>query len=552
MASSASPVVPPMREPVTQVLGHFLGPHDVVVESPTGSGKTLAFGLPVLTMMRRHSDKTKSQWKPSEIGALILSPTRELAIQTGKVLEPFAAKLEFKLKTAIGGSKKPVDELAAILKDGCNLLVATPGRLEQLLTLDTTQALHRALKALLVLIIDEADRFTEAAFSQSITQIMAAVPKQRRTGLFSATQAKEAEDLIKFPLHEPITIKLKEQEDTVCPTTLTNYYITSDAHLKMITLLEFIRSKPNEKIVVFLSSRHCVDYLVLIFPRLLKKRAIFGVHGQNTEKRTVTLEKFRNSTNGVLLCTDVFSRGIDVPNIDWVVQFDVPRTSSWFVHRAGRAGRCGREGFSLLMLTPQETAFIQFVEKYEQVKLEETHVKTVTELKAEQLMEQMRKFAVHDRAVLNAGTRAFVSFIEAYKRHDCHIVCPLKDQDLVGLAHAYGLLRMPRMEELSARTDLDKFKRSDVDTSKIKFLDEKREKMRLEKMGDKAVQKQERKKAAIEKKEKKAKKRKPTATRSNATPNKKTKFADNDVDDRQMMRKMKGGRLGKKDLKAID
>ncbi|CAJ0941557.1 unnamed protein product, partial [Mesorhabditis belari] len=568
--------------PVQLEAGTALLTHkDVVVESPTGSGKTLAFGLPLLSIMHKRTEK----WKQNEIGALILSPTRELAIQIAKVLEPFGKALGYSVKTSIGGTKKDEKDLEMLIKEGCNILVATPGRLSKLLTLDKDQFLKRMFKTLEVLIVDEADRFTEAAFSTSMNDIMAAIPKLRRTGLFSATQVKEQEDLIKFTLRSSVTIKLKERADIVCPTALKNYYTLCDANLKLITLLEFIRSKPDKKILVFLSSWECVVYFNSIFPRLLKKRKILAVHGQQQSGRTTGIEVFQKTPNSVMLCTDVLSRGIDIEDIDWVVQFDVPRTSSWFVHRAGRTSRNGREGAALLLLTPQESAFIKFVEKYEMVKLEELKVTTVTTLKAEQLLEQIRRLAMGDRDILLSGTKAFVSFVEAYKRHDSDIVCALKDLDLMGLAHAYGLLRLPRMEEISARSDQDQFKRSDYDTSKIPFLTKDKEKKRVEIQEKKMGVKKQRKQAALEKKEKKAKKeatkklkniseanatqketkdehktskKRPAESEAfdGVTPKKKqaktAKAKDNNENDHFLMRKMKGGRLGKKDLKALD
>ncbi|RCN23835.1 helicase protein, partial [Ancylostoma caninum] len=304
--------------------------------------------------------------------------------------------------------------------------------------------------------------------------------------------------------------------------------------------------------------------------RILTKRPLYAVHGHSSSsERSKQIEEFRKSENGVMLSTDVMSRGIDIQDIDWVVQFEIPKLSSWFVHRSGRTARCGRDGNALLVITPQQTAYVGYLTKHEQVELKELSVPTSNASKADQLREKIMKIVCTDREILEAGTRAFVSHIESYVKHDCNIVCGLKDLDVSGLAHAYGLLRLPKMRELSGRKDLDKFQRSDIDTSTIKYANPALERKRSEIMAEKHEKKLKAKKEKLAKKllNKKGKglktskdgaatgKDKTTGKESKALKRKIEQNAAEEKDDFEndvkLLKKMKKGRLSKKELRDV-
>ncbi|WKX99438.1 hypothetical protein Q1695_014375 [Nippostrongylus brasiliensis] len=542
-----------------QLLTH----HDVVVESPTGSGKTLSYLLPVFTIL----DKS-TRLRQNEIGAVILSPSRELSTQIATVAAPYAAKLDYSIVTTVGGTK--IEQNLKKLKNGGNILVATPGRLYQLLTLDKSGSLKRSLKTVEILIIDEADRFNESQFEMHLKEILLALPKQRRTGLFSATQAKELEDLSMFGLRNKKSIKIKEASNLVSPSSLNNFYTVCEAAEKLICVVEFVRNKPDKKVLVFFPSCGGVKYFKSILTRVLTKRPLFAVHGHSSQsERSKQIDEFRKSDNGVMLSTDVMSRGIDIEDIDWVVQFEIPKLSSWFVHRAGRTARCGREGNALLVLSPQQTAYVAYLAKHEQVELKQISVPTSNAQKAVQLREKIAKIVSSDREILEAGTRAFVCHIESYVKHDCNIVCGLKDFDVPGLAHAYGLLRLPKMRELSGRKDLDKFQRSEIDTSTIKYanpaLEEKRAEImtakhekRIKVMKEKLKAKKEAEKKAAHKGAKKDGAKSSVKNTEQNGKSLKRKAEKDEADERddldsdvRLLRKMKKGRLSKKELKAV-
>ncbi|GMS89380.1 hypothetical protein PENTCL1PPCAC_11555, partial [Pristionchus entomophagus] len=440
----------------------LLAHEDVVVESPTGSGKTLAFLLPALTIMKR-----KPKWEPTEIGLLVICPSRDLALQIAEVAKPFAEALGYSMYATIGGKKIDID--LKKIHSGVNVLIATPGRLERLIDGDLREGkLKRMLRCVEILIVDEADKFTEVSFSASMNTILPCLPKQRRTGLFSATQAKDKVDLTPFTLRSPAYIKLADEKDVISPSSLTAFYANVKADEKLCALVEFIRSLPHKKILVFFASCQCVQYFAMILPGILSKRKIFAVHGKNKKSRFTQMSSFRKAESAVMLSTDLMSRGIDIHDLDWVVHFDIPKKSSWFVHRCGRAGRNGREGSSVLIATPGQTAYVNFIKQHEHLEMKEMKFKTVTVLKAEQLRQKIVGLASKSREILEHGTSAYVSWLKACTTNDAHIVCKFKELDIIGHAHSFGLLRLPKCKETYER-DVSAFKRSDVDTATIQY-----------------------------------------------------------------------------------
>ncbi|CAL2036741.1 unnamed protein product [Caenorhabditis brenneri] len=532
---------------------HLLNLSDVVVESPTGSGKTLAFVLPMMRMIQT------AKLQSNEIGALILSPSRELCSQIVSVIEPFAEKLKLTVETVTGGQK--VDKNIKTLKNkNINILVATPGRLFQLIQHEKT-LIARKMRTVQLLVIDEADRFNEIQFEDHMREILSCIPKQRRTGLFSATQVKEEDDLMVFGLRNAKQVKVSQERNSAAPSSLKNYFVECPADEKTSVCLEFIRQRTDKKILIFFPSCNSVGYFQKIFERCLTKRPLFAVHGKcSNPHRAAQIKAFSESSNGVMISTDVMARGIDISDIDWVIQFDLPKHSSWFVHRAGRTARCGREGNALIIIATEQLAYINFLDNHEKVKLEEVKVPTSTSRKAEELRQKMIKIQVSDRAILEAGTRAFVSHIESYAKHDCHLICSLDDLNVVGLANSYALLRLPKMRELSNRKDLDQFDRSAIETSDIKYADPKLEANRETVMKEKHEKKVETL-AAKEKKrrEKEARKMKRMGGRyrngrqaeQKRALKRKSEEEDDAKNDIRLLKKIKRGKLSKKEIKDV-
>ncbi|KRX49036.1 ATP-dependent RNA helicase DDX55 [Trichinella murrelli] len=491
-------------------IAQFVSFKDVIVQAPTGSGKTLAYVLPVLEILL----KAKPEWKKSEvrdehnqrtmniriIGAVILVPSQELAVQVEKVFSYFLNVT--KLKSVVFSGKRNVKkDVKKFCKGGGNIIIATPGRLETLLNLNSENGdfnLKVQFKMIEVFVLDEADRLLELGFSKSMTEIMSHLPKTRRTGLFSATIPEKMEELIKIGMRNPVKIVISGNEQlfskktvmkkqtvendlqTVStPRGLSIYYSIVAAEAKLAVLRKFLLDHLKEKILIFFSTCRCVDYFGEFLKKIFKRKTeVLTIHGKKQNGRQRIFHQFLKMKSGILVATDLMTRGIDIVDIDWVVQFDPPRQASWFVHRCGRTARVGRSGKALILLMPNEESYPEYLKKNQSVTLSELSLPCTTE-DCDKMLEVLRERALRSREILEAGTRAFVSYIQSYCKHDCYIVCSLKDMDVVNVAHCYGLLRLPRMPELSGR-DLSRFKRSSVDTSTIAYKDSKKEEKRLQ------------------------------------------------------------------------
>lgn len=207
-------------------------------------------------------------------------------------------------------------------------------------------------------------------------------------------------------------------------------------------------------------------------------KMIFSLHGKIKDRRNSIFEEFRNIEAGILICTDVMARGIDIPEVDWVLQYDPPSTASNFVHRCGRTARIGHQGNALLFLLPTEDAYIEFIKRNQKVELDKLELNTPAEL-IQKCLDSMRNSQLDDRLLFDKGNCAFVSYIQSYNKHECNLILRLKDLDLGLIAMGFGLLRMPRMPEVKNR-DTSSFIEMNIDINSIGYKDKQREEKRLE------------------------------------------------------------------------
>jgi len=462
----------------------FLQRKDVAAEAVTGSGKTLAFIIPILETLY----KLQTPLKKHEVGALIISPTRELASQISEVLDEFLKDSEAGLSslTFIGGNKVDKDVLN-FDEGGGNIIIGTPGRLEDLLMGKTVGATHgqnkmvMALRSLEVLILDEADRLLSLGFENAVNTILSFCPKQRRTGLFSATQTSEISNLIRAGLRNPAMIVVKDKgnknKEERTPSNLENFYMICEPKRKISILVDLLKSKSKEKLMLFASTCACVDYFSLLLTHLLPNVKIFSIHGKMKNKRHKIFNKFRSSDKGILICTDVMARGVDIPDVNWVVQVDPPSNAEAFVHRCGRTARIGNKGAAILLVGPSEETYVDFLAINQKV--------TLTNIPAPEdtvdLLSETRKFLKSDRSFMDKANRAFVSFIQSYAKHECNVILRIKDLDLGGLATSYGLLKMPKMPEIK-RSSIVNFVAEKMDLNEVAYKDKIREKDRQTKL----------------------------------------------------------------------
>ncbi|XP_055347637.1 ATP-dependent RNA helicase DDX55-like [Paramacrobiotus metropolitanus] len=467
----------------------FLNHKDVIVEAVTGSGKTLAFLIPCLEILLRRPEP----WRPHDIGALILSPTRELALQIHAVLERLLKHTTLRGIAWIGG-RPTAKDVADWDAQGGNVVVATPGRMVDMLEGGVGRGrweVRQAVKSVEVVVLDEADRLLEMGFEVAVGEILGRLPKQRRTGMFSATQTTQLKQLIRAGMRNPVAIKVEEKLNLRTPTGLTSFYTIQSPQTKLDHLLAFLRAHRRQKHLLFFATCDCVNYFTLYLQHVFhKKKAnvtafpIMSLHRKLKHKRQAIFQEFSNVSAGILVCTDVVARGIDWPDIDWVIQFDVPKSAAVYVHRCGRTARMGgREGQSLLYLLPNEEPYVEFVQRNQRVSLlplPESVSPSSADTSPVKSSDKLKRLTATDRDMHDKSIRAFVSYIRAYGQHECSVICRVKELDLCGLADAFGLLRLPRMPELR-EVDTGQFTESAVDIEKIPYKDKHREKQRQEK-----------------------------------------------------------------------
>lgn len=481
----------PLSSPVLEVIAGFgfqkmtpvqaatipllLSYKDVAAEAVTGSGKTLAFVVPLLELLLKRQRDTI--WKKSEIGAIIISPTRELTTQISDVLQDFLEheKLAiFKQKLLIGGN--PVEEdVDSIRKEGANVLIATPGRLKDLLERKGDLNLTVKVKSLELLVLDEADRLLDLGFESTINTILGYLPRQRRTGLFSATQTKEVKDLMRAGLRNPVLVSVKEKATVSTPKLLQNFYVIVEPEQKLAVMLDFIERQELKKAMIFFPTCACVEYWGIALTELLKPTKVLALHGKMKAQRNRILKDFRESENALLLCTDLLARGVDIPEVDWVLQWDAPSNAAAFVHRVGRTARQGHEGNALIMLLPSEDAYVDFLTRNQKVSLKKVTLEP-NDKKFKLALKTLHRLQKSDRGIYDKASRAFVSHIQAYSKHECNLILRVKDLDLGKIATSYGLLQLPKMPEMK-----EHFKKSfqgpgeEIDIYKLTYKDKQKQ-----------------------------------------------------------------------------
>lgn len=266
----------------------------------------------------------------------------------------------------------------------------------------------------------------DLGFRQSLNVILSYLPRQRRTGLFSATQTQEVQSLVRAGLRNPFLVVVKEKHAESTPLLLNNYYVILQAEEKMPYFLNFLKTQNVHKAILFLPTCACVDYWSDVLKNLpLLELPVMAIHGQMKQKRHKILEKFKNATKAIILTTDLLSRGVDIPEVDWVFQFDPPSNANAFVHRVGRTARQGVEGSAVLFLLPTEEAYIDFLERNQRVKLIQKESENVDEI-AKKLLDSLRSQQLADRAIMDKGIRAFVAHVRAYSKHECSLLLRVK------------------------------------------------------------------------------------------------------------------------------
>lgn len=360
---------------------------DLLGCAQTGTGKTAAFSIPILQILHQQRSQHK---EPKAIKALILTPTRELAIQINDSLAAYGKHTGLKHLVIFGGvSQNPqVDAL----RKGIDILVATPGRL-----LDLMNQGYIHLNHLQILVLDEADRMLDMGFVHDVKRIIAKVPAKRQTLFFSATMPKEIQQLADSILNRPEKVEVTPVSSTADTIQQSVYYVAKGD--KKALLAHILKDKSIERVLVFTRTKHGADKVVKDLSRTgITAEAIHGNKSQNARQRALT--NFKNSTTRVLVATDIAARGIDVDELTHVIQFELPEVPETYVHRIGRTGRAGSSGIAFAFCDEEEKALLKDIHKVigKTIPIDETHPYLLKELTPqERIREELKNNPNHQK-----------------------------------------------------------------------------------------------------------------------------------------------------------
>lgn len=347
VAASRYTVPTPIQE---QAIPHVLARRDVLGIAQTGTGKTAAFVLPMLTMLEHGRARARMP------RTLILEPTRELAAQVEESFSKYGANHKLNVALIIGGVS--FDNQDVKLTRGVDVLIATPGRL-----LDHSERGRLLLSGVELLVIDEADRMLDMGFIPDIERICKLVPFTRQTLFFTATMPPEIRRIVDTFLHNPVRVEVSRPASTVAATTQWRVATGREPEEKRETLRRLIRSTDNFKNAIVFCNRKREVAVVL---RSLQRHgfSVGALHGDmDQSSRTAALDQFRRGDISLLVASDVAARGLDIPDVSHVINFDVPHHADDYVHRIGRTGRAGRSGVAITLVAPNDHKAVAAIEK---------------------------------------------------------------------------------------------------------------------------------------------------------------------------------------------
>ncbi|EAU88082.1 ATP-dependent rRNA helicase RRP3 [Coprinopsis cinerea okayama7 len=329
----------------SESLPHALEGRDIIGVAETGSGKTAAFALPILQKL----------WEePKGLFACVLAPTRELAYQISQQFEALGAAMGARCAVIVGGMDLPTQAIALAKRP--HVVVATPGRLLQ--HLEETKGF--SLRTLKFLVLDEADRLLDMDFGPAIDKILKLIPKERTTYLFSATMTSKVAKLQRASLVNPVRVEVSGKYQTV--STLLQHYLLVPLKDKVVMLIYLANSLAQNSIIIFTRTVRDARLLSIIL-RTLGFPAV-PLHGQLSQsQRLGALGKFKSGGRKILVATDVASRGLDIPSVDVVINYDIPTHSKDYIHRVGRTARAGRAGKAITLVTQYDVELLQRIEK---------------------------------------------------------------------------------------------------------------------------------------------------------------------------------------------
>ncbi|XP_053214874.1 probable ATP-dependent RNA helicase DDX10 [Panonychus citri] len=405
---------------------------DILGAAKTGSGKTLAFLIPLLEKLENE------KWTNLDgMGALIITPTRELAYQIFETINKIGLYHDFSVGLIIGGKDLKFERHRM---NKCNIVICTPGRLLQhmnenpLFNCDNTR----------ILVLDEADRILDMGFKKTMDAIIDYLPKERQTLLFSATQTKSVKDLARLSLKDPKYVAVHEQSNSVTPEGLIEKYVVCEAHQKLNALWSFIKQNLSKKILVFVSTCKQVKFIFELFCRMKPGTSMMALYGSLHQLRRMNIyNDFKSSKRACLIATDIASRGLDFPAVNWVVQLDCPEDTNQYIHRAGRTARYHKGGESLLFLTPSEEKSM-----VEQLIARKVPIKKSSIDHHGSIIRKAEALLARDVALKETAQRAFKSYLKDVYMMKDKTVFDVTTIDKDMLSRSFGLIVTPRVRFL--------------------------------------------------------------------------------------------------------
>lgn len=333
----------PIQEKAIPVL---LEGKDIIGQAQTGTGKTLAFGSVLLSVIQKGSQK--------EPKSLILSPTRELALQIHEELKRIGKYTNLSIVSVFGGSE--IDKQIRDLKKGADIVVGTPGRVQDLMRRKVLK-----LSGIEYMVLDEADEMLNMGFIEDIENILKATPEQKQTVLFSATMPADIKKIASFYMQDDyMHIQIKSKTKTA--STVSQYYFEARTQNKFEVLCRILDSRHMDSTIIFCKTKRSVDEIVAAMQQ--KHYNVEAMHGDLSQnQRTNTLKRFKGGQIQYLVATDVAARGIDVDNISHVINYEMPQDEELYIHRIGRTGRANKKGEAYSIVTGREKSFLMSIEK---------------------------------------------------------------------------------------------------------------------------------------------------------------------------------------------
>ena len=349
----------PIQEKVIPLV---LKEQDIMARAQTGSGKSASFVLPILEML----SQGRGEGKKAKIKALVLTPTRELTLQVAEAFETFGKYLEVRPKVvSIIGGESIGDQIFKI-QQGCDVLVATSGRFLDVLSKKQTNLSH-----LEFLVLDEADKMLNLGFAEELDLILEAIPAERQNLMFSATYPQKILDIAAKITQEAVEVTIEQEEQVV--EKIHQRVIEVNRDNRGPLLRHLLKTEKYGQVLVFMANKRATDNIAMKFKKYGIKAQSF--HGDlDQEERNETLKEFKDKKVQVLFATDIAARGLDIDDIDCVVNFDLPRSPADYIHRIGRTARAGKSGNAVSFIGYEEMEHFKLIEKRSEIKLEREQI----------------------------------------------------------------------------------------------------------------------------------------------------------------------------------